>query len=131
MEKEFLVKFYVEQSAGIWVANDANCMARKTRGLYPGELMAWYNCTASAKPQAFSVEYKSTILLPSRRRFYVINDDHLHVTFDAEITKALASGPIFVDSKEGGGLLLNLKIQDEQGIMIDTILLERNGPSFG
>ena len=53
------------------------------------------------------------------------------MTFDEDITKALASGPIIVDSKEDGGLLLNLKIKDEQGIMISTILLERNNPSFG
>ena len=30
-----------------WVAVDDMCQIQKSRGLYPGEFMAWFNCTAS------------------------------------------------------------------------------------
>jgi CRISPR/Cas system CSM-associated protein Csm4 (group 5 of RAMP superfamily) len=78
-----------------WVAVDDMCQIQKSRGLYPGEFMAWFNCTASQTRLAFSVLHKSnkadkgTTILPDKRTFYVTEGSRFQVKFEEKIAKKI------------------------------------------
>lgn len=138
LEQDLQIQVFQQVDGVTWTAADDLCSNQKSRGIYPGEYMAWFNCTTAQTYLAFSVMFQGLALLPDKNPFFVVGGDSYMVEFSESFTASLTNGGLLIYSQEfqpdvvgEQGLKLEFNVKDLFGNSVDTVLLARNTPDLG
>jgi hypothetical protein len=78
--------------------------------VYPGEYMAWFNCTSETSFLALTVTFGGVTILPEKRPFFVLDGAEYKAVFEEQFLLDWAADKLMLNS--GTGFRLQFSVQD-------------------